>query len=46
MLQPHTNWPGAYRESLLFGSLVFWDVKMGERRKGGVEERNVRFDYG
>lgn len=45
MLQPHTNWPGAYRESLLFSSLVFWDVKaeggqvgkgkMGDRRKGG-----------
>lgn len=27
MLQHHTNWPGAYRESLVFSSLVFWDVR-------------------
>lgn len=27
MLQHYTNWPGAYRESLVFGSPVFWDVR-------------------
>lgn len=50
MLQHHTNWPGAYRESLVFSSLVFWDVRAeGGRwgRWGGwVEARSVSFDYG
>ncbi|CAG5873578.1 unnamed protein product [Menidia menidia] len=30
MLQHHSNWPGAYRESLLFSRLVFWDVRAEE----------------
>lgn len=35
MLQHHTNWPGAYRKSLVFSSLVFWDVR-AQGGGGGV----------
>lgn len=39
MQQHHTNWPGAYRESSLFGCMVFLGC-VSRRRVGGkkVEE--------
>lgn len=54
MLQHHTNWPGAYKESLVFGSPVFWDVSAEVGRwetglqvpRGRAEVRTVSFDYG
>lgn len=38
MLKHHTNWPAAYRESLVFSSLVFRDVKA---EGGGRWEKDV-----
>lgn len=32
MLQHYTNWPQAYRESVLFSSVVFWDVRAKVRK--------------
>lgn len=54
MLQHHTNWPGAYRESVVFSILVFLDVRASEEggkgegvlRMGEAVARSVTFDYG
>ena len=41
MLRHHTNWPRAYRESVLLSSVVFWDVRAEVRKVEKWQKQGV-----